>query len=110
VIPDKETTKSNIELSQNGTTSILDDNLPMIEAKVESYLLNGIVKCVELQEDEHARLLSTYPTSHIFEAVRLPTRKRTFQIRSQVGFNKNVPSQILITPYTVAIVIKINDL
>jgi hypothetical protein len=50
--------------------------------------------------------------SYVFTAVRLPARKKnlSFHIVSQTSFNFCVPSKILITPYTVAILHRDQDL
>ena len=48
--------------------------------------------------------------SFVFTAVRLSARKKSFQIKSQQCFNFQVPSKILITPFTVAILHKESDL
>ena len=42
--------------------------------------------------------------------MRLPARKKTFQLRSQLAFNYSIPSKILITPFTVAVLHKNTDL
>ena len=51
-----------------------------------------------------------YPEGHIFTATRIQSKKINFKIRSQIGFNHNVPSTILITPFTVVILIKLEDM
>ena len=68
------------------------------------------MKCVETSKDDYVQLLAKYQPCHIFKAVRHPTRKRTFQLRTQVGFNQHVASTILITPYTVAVIISVEEL
>lgn len=73
----------------------------------ECYLLNGLINSIELSQETYEFLTSARPesqVSYVFTAVRLPARKKNFNIQSQRSFNYCVPSKILITPYTVAIV------
>ena len=101
--------KSNID-SSNNTSSLMTENLPLVEPNVESYLLNGIIIARHLNLSNHKTLLSLYKDSFIYDATRLPTRKLSFRIKSQIGFNHYVPSKILITPFTVIVVVKTQDL
>ena len=106
---DTQTTKSNLDSSHH-QPSHQNSNLPMIPPNKESYLLNGIVNHIELKQSEHLRLVSQYQQGHFFTATRLPTRKLNFRIQDQIGFNHYVPSEILITPFTVVVVVKVQDL
>ena len=73
-------------------------------------MLNGIVTQRPIEENNYLELLSTYQQGHLFTATRLPARKRTFQFRSQLSFNLQIVSKILITPFTVAILQKTDDI
>ena len=53
-------------------------NLPIISPSAESYLLNGIIKQVEVTSEAFWKLIQTYKAGHVFSAVRLPARKKTF--------------------------------
>jgi len=46
----------------------------------------------------------------VFTAVRLPARKKNFQVHYQKSFNYCVASKILITPYTVVILHREQDM
>jgi hypothetical protein len=46
----------------------------------------------------------------VFTAVRLPARKKNFQILNQSSFNHCIPSKILITPFTVVVLHKESDI
>ena len=73
-------------------------------------MLNGIVSQRPIDEPDYNELLRSYRSGHIFTATRLPARKRTFQFRSQLSFNLQIVSKILITPFTVAILQKTDDI
>jgi hypothetical protein len=76
-------------------------------------MLNGIVHQVELTKDTYDALTTLGPDSQIsfiFTATRLPARKKNFQVQTQASFHYFVPSKILITPYTVTILHREQDL
>ena len=54
------------------------EQLPQLSPKSESYLLNGIVRSVEVNRQDYENLVSSYKRGHLFTATRLPARKRTF--------------------------------
>jgi len=103
-----KTTVDNISGTHSTQTS--QSNLPVISPQLESYMLNGIIKQVEVTSEAFWKLIQTYKAGHVFSAVRLPARKKTFQLRSQLAFNYSIPSKILITPFTVAVLHKNTDL
>lgn len=71
--------------------------------------MNGIVAQVHMTWIECNQLLSKYASGHIFTAKRLSARKKKFKLCSQLSFNFQVLSNILITPFTVAIIQKTSD-
>ena len=73
-------------------------------------MLNGIVSQVPLSQAAYDSQLASYQRGHLFTATRLPARKRTFQFKVQLSFNLYIPSKILITPFTVAIIQKVDDI
>ena len=73
-------------------------------------MLNGIVSQVPIGRIDYDELLKSYKSGELFTATRLPARKRTFQFRSQLSFNLYIPSKILITPFTVAILQRGEDI
>ena len=106
---DESTEKSNMDSSGLGSHAQDSSNL-LVPPNIESYLLNGIVNYIVLNQETHEKLVSLYPEGHIFTATRIQSKKINFKIRSQIGFNHNVPSTILITPFTVVILIKLEDM
>ena len=89
--------------SQASESQASEQSLPHYSPTDESYMLNGIVSQVPIDRSDYDQLLQSYARGHLFTATRLPARKRTFQFRSQLSFNLYIPSKILITPFTVAI-------
>ena len=86
------------------------EHLPSYSPVDESYMLNGIIKQVPINRPDLERLFSTQESSHLFVAKRLVPRKKVFQLNSQLSFHLNILSSILITPFTVAIIQKTEDI